>query len=252
MGLKLKAVDPGCKLRLCGVLFLAGALSACPTRPPAPPAPLRSPAVVPPAAPRIGRPYDLDAQQSLLTVLVYRGGALSSAGHNHVIASHGLTGSVYLPPELGAASFEVHVPVASLTVDEAQLRAAQSAAAFPPDVSDGAREGTRRNMLSAAVLDAADYPEVVLRCARLEGAPNPPAGDATAPIDTDVRGRVHTLRVPLHYELAGDTLTVTGEMALRQSELGLTPFTALLGALAVEDEMRVSFRIVARAAPLGH
>jgi YceI-like protein len=250
MGVKLKAVDRGCKLRLWAVLFLAGTLGGCPTRPPAPPAPLRAPEAAPPAAPRVGRPYDVEAEQSLLTVLVYRAGALASAGHNHVIASHTLGGSVYLPADLGAASFEVHVPVAALTVDEAPLRAAQSAADFPPDVSDGARAGTRRNMLSAAVLDAAEYPEVVLRCARLAGAPQPPSGDATALIDTAVRDRTRTLRVPLHYELAGDTLSVTGEMPLRQSDLGLTPFTALLGALAVEDEMRVRFRIVARAAPL--
>jgi hypothetical protein len=67
-----------------------------------------------------------------------------------------------------------------------------------------------------------------------------------------VRDRWHTLRVPLRYQLTGDTLTVTGEMALRQSELGLTPFTALMGALAVEDEMRVRFRIVARATSGAH
>jgi len=58
--------------------------------------------------------------------------------------------------------------------------------------------------------------------------------------------------VPLSYELSGGTLTVTGELRLRQSELGLTPFSALMGALAVEDEMRVRFRIVARAAATSH
>jgi hypothetical protein len=39
---------------------------------------------------------------------------------------------------------------------------------------------------------------------------------------------------------------ISGEMPLRQSDLGLTPFSAMLGALQVEDEMRVKFRIVAR------
>lgn len=252
MGHKLKEVNPGCKLRLWSVLFLAGALSACPTRPPAPPAAVRAPSPAPPPAPKIGRPYDLDPQQSLLLVLVYRGGTLASAGHNHVIASHELTGTAYLPADLQATSFEVHVPVASLTVDEAQLRAAQAPADFPPDVSDGAREGTRRNMLSAALLDASEYPEVVLRCSRIEGATQAAGGDATALVEAEVRGRPHAVRVPVHYGLAGDTLTVSGELRLRQSELGLTPFTALLGALAVEDEMRVNFRIVARAAPLTH
>jgi hypothetical protein len=35
---------------------------------------------------------------------------------------------------------------------------------------------------------------------------------------------------------------------LKQTDLGLTPFTALLGALQVVDEMKVRFHIVARAA----
>jgi len=43
-------------------------------------------------------------------------------------------------------------------------------------------------------------------------------------------------------------LTATGEFSFKQSDLGLTPFTALMGALAVQDEMRVKFRI--RAEPV--
>jgi hypothetical protein len=52
--------------------------------------------------------------------------------------------------------------------------------------------------------------------------------------------------VPLRYRLGNGELTVTGEFPLRQSELGLTPFSAMLGALQVQDEMHVSLRIVAR------
>ena len=71
----------------------------------------------------------------------------------------------------------------------------------------------------------------------------------TASKAAEERGQSHTVRMPLHYALAAGTLTVTGEAPLRQSELGLTPFTALMGALAVQDEMRLEVRIVARAAP---
>ena len=133
-------------------------------------------------------------------------------------------------------------------MDEPQLRALEPAAEFPPDVPQSAREGTRRNMLSGAVLDAGEYPEVVLRAERLEPAPSGVAGELTAHIEAQVRDQHRSIALPVRYELAGNTLTVTGEAALRQSELGLTPFTALMGALAVQDEMRVRFRIVARAA----
>jgi hypothetical protein len=248
MELKLKAMDNGCKIRRLGVLFLACALAACPTRPPPPPAAVPGVPAPPPTAPHVGRPYDIVAAESLLTLLVYRGGALAAAGHNHVVASHTLTGTLYLPGDVLKGSVELHVAVAELTVDEPELRALEPAADFPPEVPQSAREGTRRNMLGAAVLDAAEYPEVVLRSERLEPAAGTAAGTLAAVLDAEVRGQHRTISVPLRYELAGATLTVTGESTLRQSELGLTPFTALMGALAVQDEMRVRFRVVARAA----
>jgi polyisoprenoid-binding protein YceI len=224
---------------------------------------LRSPAAAPPAAaqpagasaerpaPHEGVPYDIVPDASLLTVRVYRGGALASAGHNHVIASHELRGTIYLPAELMRSSFEVHIPVATLTIDEQQLRAQQAPADFPPDVPESARQGTRRNLLGPALLDAEHYPEIVLEALRLER----PAADAAAHpqtvlarLQSTVRGQVHTLTVPVRYEREGGALVVSGEAPLRQSDLGLTPFSAMLGALQVQDEMRISFRIVATTA----
>ena len=62
---------------------------------------------------------------------------------------------------------------------------------------------------------------------------------------SSVRGQQRSFDAPVHYQLNGATLTVSGEFALRQSELGLTPFSAMLGALQVQDEMHLSFRLVA-------
>ena len=215
-------------------------------------APTPAAALLQTPAPHEGTPYDIVPQASLLTILVYRGGALASAGHNHLIASHELSGTIYLAAEPLRSSFEVHIPVATLTVDEAALRAQQSAADFPPDVSEGAKEGTRRNMLGPALLDAEHNPEIVLRAIRLERAP-PASGIAAAPADTvlaqlqsTVRGQMRMFTVPARYQRSAGELTVSGELSLRQSDLGLTPFSAMLGSLQVQDEMHVSFRIVAR------
>jgi YceI-like domain len=232
-------------------------LSACALPPPAPAPPaVAPPAAAPPfpsVAPHEGRPYDVRPEASLLTIRVYRGGALASAGHNHVIASHDVSGTIYVPAELLRSSFELHIPVATLTVDEPQLRAQQGGADFPPGVSEEAKAGTRRNMLGPALLDGAQHAEIVLRAARLEPlAGNAAAGPATATawVQSTVRGQVRTFAVPVHYQLADGALQATGEFPLRQSELGLTPFSALLGALQVQDEMQVSFHLLAHAAPV--
>lgn len=236
-----------CKIGLCGVLLVACWLAGCPTPPRPAAAPAQPVAGAAPAAPHIGRPYDIVAGKSLLTVRVYRAGALAGAGHNHVIASHALSGTIYVPADPLGASFEVRIPAAELTVDEPQLRA-EGGPDFPPDVSDSAREGTRHNMLGPALLDAAEFPELVLSAERFERAPDSSAGAVLAHVRTEVRGAVRSVRLPVRYELRGNELTVSADGPLRQSDLGLTPFTALLGALAVQDEMQVSIRLVAIAA----
>jgi hypothetical protein len=74
------------------------------------------------------------------------------------------------------------------------------------------------------------------------------SGSVLAHVECTVRGQQRAVTVPVSYRLEGGTLQVSGEFPLRQSDLGLTPFTAMLGALAVQDQMRIRIRILARAA----
>jgi hypothetical protein len=63
-----------------------------------------------------------------------------------------------------------------------------------------------------------------------------------------VRDRSRSFAVPVRYEYQADGIVVSGDLPLKQSDLGLTPFSALLGALQVVDDMKVRFRIAAHAA----
>jgi polyisoprenoid-binding protein YceI len=135
--------------------------------------------------------------------------------------------------------------VAQLAIDEPELRA-QEGPDFPAEVPQSAKEGTRHNMLSEALLNGAQYPEIVLSSGHV--APGAAGVATVADVQITVRGQVHTLSVPVTYSLDSDRLTASGELPIKQSELGLTPFSALLGALQVVDEMHVRFRIVAQRA----
>jgi polyisoprenoid-binding protein YceI len=188
-----------------------------------------------------GRVYEVSSEDSLLTLLVFRGGPLAGAGHNHVIASHAMTGTAWVPEDLGRASFEVRVPVAELTIDEPDLRALEGAD-FSAPVPASAREGTRKNMLGASLLDGARFPEVVLRSQSVERG----SEGLLAKVSVEIRGLTRTITVPMRYESRGNEIRVQGQFALKQTDLGLTPFSFLGGALRVEDEMRVKFSIVAR------
>ncbi|HUL18608.1 MAG TPA: hypothetical protein VLV29_05010 [Steroidobacteraceae bacterium] len=237
-------LNASCLLQRLSFLACAALLAACP----APPRLVGPPAPAPAAglAPHLGTPYTVVAAESLLMIRVYKGGALAAAGHNHVIASHQLSGIFYVtatPPE---SSFEVHVPLESLSVDEAELRA-QAGPDFPPEVPETAREGTRRNMLGPALLDAQNDPEIVLSAVRLAPAQLPQGAAVQARVQALVRGSAHEFDVLVRYERSGERLVASGDTVLKQSELGLKPFSAMLGALQVQDEMRISFRILARA-----
>jgi hypothetical protein len=236
-------VNTACKLSCLGAALLAAALVGCAQ----PRLPEAAPAAAPSTPTPQGRAYDIVSRESLLTILVFRGGLLASAGHNHVIASHSLTGTIRVPADPLGTTFEVHLPLNALTIDEPALRQALHREDFPPEVPEAARQGTRTNMLGEALLDAAHWPEIVLRSVRIE-AQGQGSGGVLAAVQASVRGQERLLTVPVHYQLQGEVLTVSGELTLKQTQLGLTPFSAFLGALAVQDEMQVRFQLVARAA----
>lgn len=228
------------------VLPTAGAILAlllvgCPSVPrKAPPEAAPPPA---PTVPREGRPFSIVSNESLLTVAVRRAGALARVGHNHIIASRSLTGTAWVADDPARSSFDIRIPVRELTVDEPELRAL-AGEEFSAPVPDSAREGTRENMLSSSLLDAARFPDIVLRSQRLEQT----ADGVRAHVQATVRDQVNSLVVPLRYTVDGDELHAQGEIALRHSDIGLEPFSVLGGALRVHDEMHVTFRVTARAA----
>ena len=100
---------------------------------------------------KAGKPvYRVDPGESLVVIEVRRGGSLARLGHDHVVASHDVTG--YIAPGEGRA--DLYVALAKLVVDEPELR---KEAGFDTQPSESDIEGTRSNMLGH-VLEAERYP----------------------------------------------------------------------------------------------
>src|SRR5262245_4334672 len=217
-------------------------LAGCQTSPPQQaPQQAESPSAATGRVPAGAREYHVAAADSLLQIKVYRGGAMARLGHNHVIASHHLGGSVYLTDDPFGTRFDISFPVNELTVDEPALREA-AGPDFPPNVPQNARDGTRANMLSEPLLDGAHYPTIRLRATDVRAA-----GEAyDVGVEVTLKGATHNLRVPVTVKRQDGAITAQGEFPLKQTELGLKPFTAALGALVVLDEMKVRFNVVAR------
>jgi polyisoprenoid-binding protein YceI len=227
------------EVKALALAILGAALaSGCARRPVRAPEPVAvQPQVVP-----AGAQYRIDAAASLLTIRTFRAGTMARLGHNHVIASRHLSGTLWLAPTIAASSVEMRIPVALLTIDEPELRA-QAGEAFSAPVPDDARAGTRRNMLGPELLDADRFPGIELRSLAVAATPD----GARVRFSIGLRAARHELEVPVKLERSADAIIASGAFGLRQSDLGLRPFSVLLGAIQVADETQIQFRVLARA-----
>src|SRR5262245_50444299 len=225
------------------VCLVSLGLASCQTSPPpqvpqhgTPPAPAVA------AAPTGAREYQVVPAESLLQIFVFRGGAMARLGHNHIIASHHLTGPVYVTDDPFGTRFDISFPVGELTVDEPALRAV-AGPDYSATVPENAREGTRKNLLSEPLLDAEHFPGMRLRATDVRAA-----GEAyDVGVEVTLKGSTYALRVPVTVKRQDGAIVASGEFPLKQTQLGLKPFTAAMGALVVLDDMRVRFDITARA-----
>ena len=94
------------------------------------------------------------------------------------------------------------------------------------------------------MLDGASHPSIRLRATGLRAV----ADGYEAGVEVTLKGATHVLRVPVSVRRDNGALTASGEFPLKQSELGLKPFSVAMGTLLVLDDMRVRFTLVARTA----
>jgi polyisoprenoid-binding protein YceI len=220
-------------LSAAGLALLLAACGAPPARPPA-----AAPGSVA-AAPE--KTYRVDAAHSELRLLVYRAGVMAALGHNHVIVNRALEGWVR-PADAGAgAAFFLSIPASGFVVDEAAARA-EEGADFAEEVGADAKGGTLHNMLSPAVLDAENHASIAVQSLSIEPATG---GAQQATVRITVAGHESSLVVPFTAESAEGRLHIRAVFTVRQTALGLTPFSALLGALRVEDQLRVKLDLTA-------
>jgi YceI-like domain len=187
---------------------------------------------------RQGRPvYEVDATASHIVIEVRRGGALARLGHDHVVVSHDVFG--YVAPADSRA--DLYLRLDRLVVDEPDQRAEARFENQPPDE---AIAGTRENMLRK--LDAEGHPYAVIR---VRGVGNDATGswlDATIALN----GTDRTLRIPARIGVTSDEVSVTGGVTLAQTSFGIVPYSILAGALQVQDEVAIRFRVRARRMPM--
>jgi polyisoprenoid-binding protein YceI len=182
--------------------------------------------------------FRIERDASWLRVLAYPDGPLRRFGHHHVISHHGISGSVVVAPNPLESTIMLELTVADLQVDDPALRGLEGED-FAGEISQKDIEGTGANMLGEKLLHAELFPTIRIQSRSIEG--NLP--DVNIVTTVTVKGMEQTVTFPASIELTDDSFVASGKLEITHPELGLSPFTAMGGALSVRDLLVLKYEI---------
>jgi len=188
--------------------------------------------------PATNREFRVDSDASWVHVLAYPDGPLKRFGHHHVIAHHTFSGTVEVAPNPLESIIMLELAVAELDVDNPELRALEGED-FEGEVPQKDIDGTRANMLGEKLLNAEQFPTITIQSTAINGS----LSDATIVATVTVIGMEQTVEFPASIELTGDSFVAGGQLELTHGALGLSPFTAMGGALSVRDLLVFNYEI---------
>jgi polyisoprenoid-binding protein YceI len=173
-----------------------------------------------------------------IVVHAYKAGLFSGLAHDHHFEVKDWTATAEVPGgDARRASVEV-------VLSSASLRDAQKS------LSEDDRRKVDAQAAGPDVLDAAHHPRIEFRSERIELAPSPDSAAAvrgTIHGTLAARGRSIPLDVPFEAERGSLTWKVRGTARLKQSALGIKPFSGFGGTVKVKDELTVEFAFTLRA-----
>ena len=195
--------------------------------------------------------YHVDSSLSEVLVTVRRDGLMARLGHNHIVASHQLQGSILLKKnndpngsQFSHCQAQFQAPLASLIVDNPQQRA-EAGFKTIPSAEDIAN--TTRNMLTS--VDAQNFPLVQLHSYNCL----PALGGKETEAVIFLHGVKQNLWLAMDIEQQVGRMILRGNFTLRQSDFAIEPFSVLGGLLRVEDKLELSFTVtVTEAEKNGH
>ncbi|HEX4948483.1 MAG TPA: YceI family protein [Blastocatellia bacterium] len=185
----------------------------------------------PPTAPVAvpAKTYNIVPAESSLTVFVGKAGALSFFAHDHNIAVRSYAGRVVVPAA-GAAqgSLELDIDAKSLVVLD--------------KVSESDRKEIT-NSMNNSVLETAKFPKITFRSVSVS---NFNGSSLTVNGDLTLHGVTKRIAVPVNMSATLQLLRATGKYVLKQTDFGITPYSAAAGSIKVKNEVVINFNIVAK------
>lgn len=178
--------------------------------------------------------YSIAPGKSSMEVHVYKDGVFKAFGHDHLITTKNVSGTVRFD------ALKIQNSEAHLKVD------ANSLTVIDPGESQQDRQNVQTTMTSDKVLDVARFPEIVFTSTGVSLATKTPTGwEVMLSGNLKLHGVEKPVNLLLHVHADGRDLQAQGEVSLLQTEFGITPIKVGGGAVKVKDKVRISFTVLA-------
>jgi len=189
--------------------------------------------------------YTVDSTRSELVVRLFKGGIAAALAHNHVIRAIAFNGSADVDAgNPSGTSFSIEAQTASLRADEPDMREKYR---LVEPMKDKDRAKIQETMESPAQMDVARYPTMRFQSTRVERQAE---NNYLVTGDLTIHGVKHSVSFPATVEtVGGNALHGKASFKFKQSDFGIKPYSAFLGAVRNEDEAMMYLDIVAIPAP---
>ena len=178
--------------------------------------------------------YSVDATHSRVEINVYKEGVFKAFGHDHVIAAKEVSGRVQFDAEkIEQSTVSLKIPTKSITV-------------IDPGESEKDRHDVQATMEGEKVLDVAKFPEITFVSSGVSAVKKMPGGwELTLSGKLSLHGVGKPVSFPLRVHADVKELRGEGEVAILQTDYGITPVKVGGGSVKVKDRLKITFNIVA-------
>jgi hypothetical protein len=206
---------------------------------------LPQPEVGPPAAgppPTAAAPPDTSHYRitaAELEIHTFKAGWLAGLSHAHVLETRAVGGDIHLAKPVAGSSARLYFRPWDLELDNPDSRAA-AGAGFESTRTAEDIAATRTRMLGPRGFHSSEYPWVVIDVGWLD--------PEQVNLNIHFRDGSHPFTVPLDWSIENGVIKATADFELSHRALGIRPYSAFAGAIAVADRIRVQLTLSARAA----
>jgi polyisoprenoid-binding protein YceI len=180
---------------------------------------------------RGGEKYRFDSTNAVVQVHVGTSGALGFLGHGHLMQAPIQRGTmVYRPLDPGQTSVELAVEAKPLQVVD-------------PELSVGDKQKVQATMESGRVLGVKEFPTITFKSTMVELERD---HQLVVHGNLTIRDKTRPVTVHAHLEPVGPEWKAAGQCQFKQADFGIRPVTAGLGTVKVQDQITITFQVVAR------